>query len=293
MRCRLLINPSSGGAKRPGVLDLLNRTARLAGVPVQAVDGAESFAREARISVDAGIDRLIVAGGDGTVQVVLPALAGGPCALGVVPLGRGNDLARGLGVPLDPQAALAVALGEHTRTLDLGECEGRLFAGVAGVGFDGDVAAWVRRHGLGRLGAAVYPVAVLRTLSTFHPMRVRATWDDGAFDGEATLVLAANLAAYGGGMRVAPGAQPNDGYLDVVLVRAMSRARLLALFPRVYRGSHVRHPAVQVARARHLEVTVAEPRIAWADGEPVNAVPAVSFSFGVRPQAVRVAAPPS
>jgi YegS/Rv2252/BmrU family lipid kinase len=260
------------------------------GVEIETAASAEDLAARAERHVRDGARRLLVAGGDGSIHAVIPAVAGTPCALGIVPLGRGNDLARALGLPLSPRPAVERALAAQARPIDLGESVGRLFAGVAAIGFDAEVARFVRDRRTGILGRLIYPYAVLRTLAAFRPMRFRIDHDGGTDEGPAWMVAIANSPIYGGGMRIAPEADLRDGAFDVVIVRGMSKARALAVFPRVYRGSHVRHPAVVVRRTTRAEIRCDRPVPCFADGEPIQDVGTDGATFRVRGAALRVLA---
>ena len=290
MSARLLVNPGGGRGRTGRHLAELRRLAARHGLPVElSRDAADLTARARRAAAD-GLERLLVAGGDGTLHHALQGLTGTGCALGIVPLGSGNDLAGALGVPAAPAAAIAAGLERPVSAIDLGRAGGRFFAGVAGVGFDSEVnrcanerVRWVR-------GPLVYVVAVLRTLWGFRPPRFRVRWDGGAFDGPAMFVAVANAPRYGGGMRIAPAARLDDGRLDLVLVRAVSRLALLRVFPRVFRGSHVDHPAVLVARAGRVEIAVEPPLELFADGEPAAPVGSEPLAIEIAPLALRVVA---
>lgn len=293
MRAVLLVNPAAGRGRGERFLE---RFQAPTGVDLEVCvtqSRSDLIERSARATQE-GTDRLIIAGGDGSLHLALPALAGTTCALGIVPTGRGNDLARVLGVPREPLGALRLALTAPVRRIDLGRASGRVYASVAGVGFDGEVAALAARPPRFIRGAAVYPYSVLRVLGSFVSPRLRVDHDEGFFEGRAMMALAANAPAYGGGMRVAPDAKLDDGLLDLVVVEHLTLRRALALFPRVYRGTHVRDPAVHVVRTRRAEVVSDRPMVPFADGEPLLSEGSCHFTFEAVPGSILVcAAPPS
>jgi len=215
-------------------------------------------------------------------------LAGTRAALGVVPAGRGNDLARTLEVPLQPVEALRHALTAPIRDIDLGRAGKRWYACIGGVGFDGEVAAVARRVGKAMPGPFVYPWAVIRKLPGFAPPHVRVEYDGKVWEGRAMMALFANGSTFGGGMRIAPDALLDDGLLDLVLVREVGKLELLRVFPRVYKGTHVDHPAVSMGRAPEARVLADRPLIPWGDGEPLDDAPASELTFRVVPRALRV-----
>lgn len=239
--------------------------------------------RAARTSAS-GVARLVVAGGDGSIHHVLPYLAGTRCALGVVPLGNGNDLAGALGLPHDLDEALDVAIRGDVRQIDLGRAGDRYYATVAGIGLDGDVAGAVDRGLRWVRGPVAYPVAVVRALAGFLPPHLRVIHDSGTFDGPTMLAVLANGTRFGGGMKIAPHARADDGRLDLVIVRGISRLRVLVAFPRLYTGRHLGHPAVTWSRTRQATVYLESRRAVYADGE---------FLFEAGPGAVRFESVPA
>jgi diacylglycerol kinase (ATP) len=254
---------------------------------VVSKSGAD-IAVQARRAVGDGMARLVVAGGDGTMHQAAQGLAGSDCALGVVPLGTGNDLAGTLGIPHDPEAATARALAGGVRRLDLLRVGETVSVSYAGVGFDSEVTRFANQ--VRRLrGPLVYVYAVLHTLATFEPPTLRVQYDGGTFSGRAMFAVAANLPRFGGGMRIAPAAVPDDGWLDLVIVRELSRLRLLAVFPRVYRGTHVTHPEIQIVRTRRAEITLDREMTLYGGGEPIATHPAGQpFVIEVMPGALAV-----
>ncbi len=286
---RIVVNPAAGRGKGAEIIPRLRSLAGRTQAEMIVTGGAAEVTDEARRAASEGVERLIVAGGDGTAHLAAQGLAGTPCALGILPLGRGNDLADEMIGATSLEEALSRALEGPVRSIDVGRLRGRVFNGVAGAGFDGEV---VRRTQLGfpRLrGSLVYPAAVLRTLAGFRPPRLRIEHDDGVFEGPAMLFAVANLTRYGGGMRIAPRARPDDGLLDLVVVRAMSRARLLAVFPKVYSGRHETHPAVEFHRTRRVRVVADRALTVQSDGELEGETPPEGLEFEIWPGALRIA----
>jgi YegS/Rv2252/BmrU family lipid kinase len=228
-------------------------------------------------------------GGDGLAGAVAGELQGTGAVMGVLPGGRGNDFARVLGIPLrDLVAACAVLRDGAPRAIDVGHVDGRPFIGIASLGFDSD-ANRIANAAPSRLGDLVSAYGALRAVAAWKPARVDLVLDGGrqrTFTGYA--VACANSKAYGGGMLLAPGAELDDGLLDVVITDAVSKLRFLSPLPKVFRGAHVRNPEVHVLRAREVRVATDRPFTVYADGDPIGATPA---TIGVRPRALRVIAP--
>ena len=287
---RFLLNPAAGRWGAAARLDRLRVLASAAGAGLVVSKSGADIAVQARRAVADGVARLVVAGGDGTMHQAAQGLAGSDCALGVVPLGTGNDLAGTLGIPADFEAAAGRALTGGVRRLDLVRVEGTVCIGYAGVGFDSEVTRFANE--VKRLrGPLVYVYAVLHTLTTFKPPAMRVVHDAGIFEGRVMFAVLANLPRFGGGMRIAPAALPDDGWLDLVIVRQLSRLRLLAVFPKVYRGTHVTHPEIQIVRTRRAEITLDREMTLYGGGEPVATHAAgLPFVAEVMPGALRVVA---
>jgi diacylglycerol kinase (ATP) len=244
---------------------------------------AEDLARE---GVRAGARRVIVAGGDGTAgDVVTGLLAAGlgeRAAIGLLPLGTASDFARSLRLPRDPARALARIAHGAVRRVDAGHllragADGResvrYFLNVASAGLSGRVDRLIQAEP-SRLGArGAFLLATLRALRDWRDVPCRVELDGKLLhDGAVVLVAAANGSTFGGGMRIAPHAGIDDGRLDVVLIRALSRPRLLANLPRIYFGAHVGHPAILYRQGVRLRLETREGEIDLdVDGEPFAA----------------------
>jgi diacylglycerol kinase (ATP) len=240
-----------------------------------------------------GIHALVVVGGDGMVRLGVNALAGLDVPLGIVPSGTGNDVARLLALPLDdPAGACSRILTAATtggRKVDVGRvtAEGRTsyFAGVLSAGFD---AAVNERANSWRWpgGTSRYNLAMLRELVSFRQSEYTVTADGGQWSQRALLISVANGQSIGGGMRITPDAMPDDGWLDLFVVKPLSRLRFLAVFPKVFAGKHTSHPAVEIHRVRKVRLK-AEGVVAYADGERIGKLP---VDVEVVPLALRVLA---
>lgn len=287
----LIVNPSAGGGRAARALPAVRAALAAAGLTVRDVqtldlDDAQTLARAA---AEAG-ETVVTLGGDGLIGAVANELRAHPQAvMGILPGGRGNDLARTLGIPRDPAAACAVIASGVPRALDLGEAEGRAFVSIASAGFD-SVANRIANEAPRALGGFVYAYGALRALATWSPVQMEVEIDPPgtARSFSAYTVAAANSGVYGGGMRLAPDASLTDGLLDVVIVGAVSRGRFLRHLPKVFRGEHVRLDNVHVLRARAVRISAERPFDLYADGDPIGALPALVRSL---PAAVRVLVP--
>jgi diacylglycerol kinase (ATP) len=305
----LLANPAARGGRTIRLLEPVVRRLRAGGADVSVIvgsDAADALER-ACVAVAERPDALVAFGGDGLVHLAVQAVAGTDVPLGIIPAGTGNDIASALGVPRkDPMAAARAVLRMKTRVVDAasvrsggadrmadGMADGmsrgvveELFAGVLCCGFDSRVNERANRL-TWPPGKARYLVAMAGELRTFAPIPFRLTLDgDEVIEREAMLVAVGNTGSYGAGMRVCPGASPDDGLLDVVVLGALSKGEFLRVFPSVYRGTHVAHPAVSVRKVRSVRLEAPDV-VAYADGERVGPVP---VTCEVRPGALRVIA---
>jgi len=224
-------------------------------------------------------DALVVVGGDGMINLGVTALEGSRVPLGIVPSGTGNDMARGLGIPVgNTEAAieaLADALQRPPRVIDAGAIGfdgGRArFACILSAGFDALVNE--RANGMRRpRGRSRYTIALLVELAKLRPIEYTLTLDGVVHRERALLVAVANNLSFGGGMKVAPDAQVDDGLFDVVLVRPLGRLEFLRIYPRVFAGTHITDPRVVVHRAASVRVE-ADGVVAYADGERIAPLP--------------------
>ena len=273
-RIALLANPAAGRGHAHHVLDDVVRRLRDGGHVVDLISGesASHSLDRARAAVESGVDALVVLGGDGMVHLAVQALAGTPTALGVIPLGSGNDFARSLGLPIDsPLAAAEIIRRDRRRKIDLGRAGDLWFATILTAGFDALVTA--RGNAMpARIGAMRYTAAMLLELPRFVPSRYTIALDGEEQSRDAVLLSVANTDYYGGGMRIAPSADPSDGLLEVLTVDAISRTELLRFFPSVRTGRHVDHPAYSVRRVRSVTIAAAGVT-AYADGERFGELP--------------------
>ena len=285
----LIVNPSAGGGRAGralhGVQESLTRHELEHHVEqTRSLEHARELARTATAAGEIAV----AFGGDGLVSAVAGALKHTDGVLGVLPGGRGNDFARVLGIPLEPQAACRVLASGAIQPLDLGEIGERTFISIASCGFDSDANRIANETRLVR-GNLVYAYGALRALAGWRPATFSVTLDGGERRTMTGYTVAvANSQAYGGGMLMAPSASLQDGLLDVVLVGAVPKRRFLRLLPSVFKGEHVRQAAVEVLRAQQVEVSADRPFTMYADGDPIAELPVTIRSL---PGAVRVIVP--
>jgi diacylglycerol kinase (ATP) len=288
MRIRFLVNPSAGGGRARRRLGLIREAAAVVGAEVHVCCSGPDLIGQARKAVADGVERLAVAGGDGTAHLAVQALADTDCALALVPAGRGNDYAAALGIPARFSDALKRVSSGGERRVDLGRVGSEWFAFYAGVGFDSATSKTAEGHPRWWPDSVTYAVAVVRTLADFRPPLARIFFDGGSFEGRVMFATACNGPQFGGGMKIAPMAILDDGLLDLVVVREVGNSELLRIFPRVYRGAHVDHPAVSFHRTRRVRFQFEPTMLLGSDGELVGEVGADAVEAVAAPAALKV-----
>jgi YegS/Rv2252/BmrU family lipid kinase len=285
----LLVNPSSAHGRTLKLLPRVEQEldALRISFRVERTRGLEDGVSRALHAVEAG-EIPVVISGDGLIGAVGGAMAGSEIPLGIVPGGRGNDLARVLGIPDDPAGAVAVLAAGETRRIDVGEANGKRFLGIVSVGFDSEANRLANETGFLR-GNLVYAYAALRTLLSWKPGRFTVRVDDERIRFTGYSVSVANSRAFGGGMYIAPNAELDDGEFDIVTVGEVGKLRFVGNLPKVFKGTHVDEDEVRVFRAPHLELTASRPFPVYADGEHITDLPA---SLRILPRALGVLAPP-
>jgi diacylglycerol kinase (ATP) len=293
-RIGLIINPTAdkGRGAALGVevaARLLAEGHEVIDLSAETADGASD---RALAGVAAGLDVLAVTGGDGTVNLGVNLCSGTETVLAIVAGGTGNDIARALGLPVrDAAAAARVISGGTVRAIDVGrhtDVHGvsHWFAGVLGAGFDSLVNERANTWGWPR-GRMRYNLAIARELPVFKPIPYVIEIDGVRHSTQAMLVAVGNGPSYGGGMMVCPDARLDDGLFDVLVVNEISTLEFLKVFPKVFSGKHVGHPAVQILQGREVRLE-AFGIISYADGERFAPLP---MSCQIVPAALHVLVP--
>ena len=279
-RMGLMVNPTSGKNTGAQVGTEALTLLRAAGVDILDLSAADarSAMEQGREAIASGaVDRVVVAGGDGMVHLGANLCAGTGIPLGVIAAGTGNDIARELGLPVrDAAKSVERILSGGTRVVDAvrhttATGENKWFLGVLAAGFDAVVNERANQLRWPK-GPMRYNLAILRELPVFRAIPYGLVLDGQRIDTEAMLVAVGNGPAYGGGMRVTPGASFDDGLLDVLVLGKISTFEFLRVFPQVFKGSHVSHPAVQILQARSVRLE-ASGIVSYADGERFAPLP--------------------
>jgi len=287
-----ILNPASGHPRDAGRWEAAIREA--CGVGALKFEIARTRipgeARElAGAARKAGWGAVVAVGGDGTVNEVGSALAGTACALGILPKGSGNGLARELGFPRDPRAACRTLLACRQCWMDAGLCNGRYFFNVAGAGLDAEVAMEFNRKP--RQGLGTLPYVYLTALHALRqkPVAARLLLDGRASQISYAMVTAANGRQFGAGALIAPDAVLDDGLLDLTIVEPFPIWNLLAYWPSLYSGRLAAAPFVRMEKARSLVLERPGPGPCQIDGEPIEGPARLEFS--IAPKALKILTP--
>lgn len=280
MRAAMVVHPASGLGRAGRIADTVADRLRtvvddLVTVSANTVEDSHRLMHKAR---DAGLDLLVVVGGDGSAHQGVQFCADTGVTLAVVPAGTGNDLARTLaGAPEDPfdatdRLVTAIAAG-NTTTIDLGRVDGGpWFAGVLCAGFDSAVNERANRMRWPS-GPRRYDLAILAEMARLRAQPLVVDVDGDRTELDATQIAVGNIPFYGGGIPICPDADPADGLFDVTLVRKASRFDLVKMLPGLRTGKHVHHPMVTTSRATKVRLGEANGWVAYADGERIGPLP--------------------
>jgi diacylglycerol kinase (ATP) len=270
----LAINPTSGhgkgaivGEKVTAYFDQRNLDYR-----VFSSASAKGLKSELERFLDShSCEGVISVGGDGLAHLVLQLVVPRSIPFAVIAAGTGNDIVRSLGWSLDDSTSyLNHVTSSQATPIDLGNVDSEWFAAILSTGFDSVVnekanaMVWPR-------GQQRYNVAIALELPRFAPIEYQITTDTRTFTTKAMLIAIGNGRSYGGGMLVCPHAKLDDGLFDVMILKPISKLEFIKVFPRVFSGSHITHPAVEIFRTKKIELSA--DAIAYADGERIGPAP--------------------
>ncbi len=287
----LIANPTSGSGNGRTYLEQARRILDARGVDyavkeTQYPGHATLLAKEA---IDEGFDVIVAVGGDGTLRETAMSVVHTDRVLGLLPCGTGNDYARPLGLPSDPETAIGILLNGEDRVVDAGEANGTVFFNIAGFGFDVDVLDYTEQFKPKcRNGETAYRLGCLKAVLGLKLRKTTLTFPDGTIEQNVLMAAAGVGTHFGGGMNVLPESDMSDGLLDVCIAHDVNRLRLLSLLPKFIKGKHIGLPVITYRKATEVSVVCDPVSRIEVDGERMDGTP---VTFRVLPKALTVRAP--
>jgi diacylglycerol kinase (ATP) len=275
MHLKLLYNPAAGRGRARRHIAEAEAYLRSRGARADC-EASTSPAHMTKLAAEASrdsFDRVVVCGGDGTLNLALREFELSRGTLALLPFGSGNDFAKITALPRRLREACDVILGGTIREVDVALANGIRYLGVAGLGFDSEVASYANQHVRFLRGSAIYLYAIFRVLPRFTPHPVRITTRDGERREQIMFACVGNSRQYGGGIRITPDAVVDDGLLDVCIVHETTRVQLLKTLPRAYSGAHVKSPFVEIGRGTEFAFESDRAMEVYADGERITQTP--------------------
>ncbi len=284
---KFIVNPVAGALGTKKKWPLITSLLRYLGIgfDYQYTEGVGHAIELAKLAASDGYRRVVAVGGDGTVNEVANGIINSKnpaeTKLGVISTGTGSDFIRSVGIPRDYVKACSCLTSERSLTVDVGVVEyhklgkktERYFINTAGIGFDAAVVATTEKASKRFGGTIPYLLGFLRTMLTYRNKPVTIRVDDEIETRRVVSVMVANGCFAGGGMRFAPGAKLDDGFLDMLVISDMSKFELVKAFPSVYKGTHIYHPKVKLHQTTQVSVESTEKLPVYADGEVLGEGP--------------------
>lgn len=288
-RLHFIFNPVAGNGASKKAFAQMEELLRRQGIEysVASSEYAGHALELTRQALREGHGCIVAVGGDGTVREVAQEMVDSGVPLGVLPCGTGNDMVRALHIPQDPAEALNILLDGEVRPMDAALANGKLFFNVGGFGFDVDVLINTDRYKKRFSGLTAYTMGLFRALIGLKLRRVRLITEEGEFESNALLVAACNGTHFGGGMNVAPLANPSDGLLDICVINDVTRRTVVFILMKFIKGQHLNLPIVRYFKAKEITVYSDPESRLQLDGEVVGETP---VTFSIRPAALLVKA---
>jgi diacylglycerol kinase (ATP) len=271
----LVINPVAGQGRGASVGTHVAGYLNSRGIKYEIIIGRNGI--DQADSLQRFLDRnpdcsgVIAVGGDGLLHLVLQKVTPAQVPLAVIPAGTGNDFVRTLGWSIDDvDAILEAVLSKKPISVDLGLVDGEWFAAILSSGFDSIVNEKANAMSWPK-GPMKYNAAIAIELPRFKPHHYEIVLDDRTISTQAMLIAVSNGRSYGGGMLVCPQADISDGYFDVMVLHPVSKLEFIKVFPKVFKGTHITHPAVEIVRSKSVKITA--DAVAYADGERIGQLP--------------------
>jgi YegS/Rv2252/BmrU family lipid kinase len=293
LKIKFIINPEAYRGKAKNKISQIERFVKESDFdysidvtqrPKHATDLAKKAANN-------GFETVVAVGGDGTTHEVVNGIVGSNISLGIIPIGAGNDFSNCLGIPKkDIKRSIEIIRTGKKKKIDLGKLDDEYFMGFAGTGFDTMIVdlSSKQRNLLKLLGSFFYIYGFYNVLIRFKPIPFKIITKDSVIEKKAVIIVVGNSWLAGGGMKLVPDAKLDDGLFDVCIVEETSKFELFKVFPRVFSGTHITHPAVEIFRTDFLRIESDRKMSVQADGEILRSLP---VNFELIPKALDVIVP--
>jgi len=286
---KLIVNPVSGHGRGAKVAVQVSRILHARGVAHELRYSARPDEPTAltQAAVDAHCQCIVAIGGDGLVHQVANVLVGTATTLGIIPAGTGNDIARGLGIPLETASAVGGILDGIEQRVDVGQANDRYFFSIAVMGLAAEVNRRANQFKRFRVNA-LYTAVTIGSVFLDHPIKFTIQYDGQIRQCYSWLIAVGNTWSSARGMALVPAARPDDGMLDACIVNGMGKWELLYTFPRVFAGRHIYSTGIDTIRGREITISAETSCELFADGEHIGALP---MTLRAVPQALKIALP--
>lgn len=291
MKTFVILNPSAGKGKSIDVRDIIE-----SGLKKYSIDyemyvskNLDDMINATKTALEKDFQNFIAVGGDGTLHYVVNVLAGTDKNIGAIPTGSGNDATATLGITPDIEKCCHTIKNGKIKKIDLGLINDKYYyLCIAGSGFDSQVTYLANNTRMPVKGPMKYSYSVYKTLITFRPKKFFVDYDNNKRELYGMMIAASNMPTYGGGMRITPDADHEDGLFDVCIIKKMTKIHFIKIFPKVYEGKHVNDEHVEIFRTAALKLDSEYPFSVFADGEYICKLPA---SFKMIPKKLNFIVP--
>lgn len=276
MKTLLIINPSSAGGKALESRGEIESSLAALNIDykIHISKSLEDMVSTAKSNLSSDFENFIAVGGDGTTHYIANVLAGSNKKIGAIPMGSGNDAATNLGISPDIADCCKIIKNGKTKSIDMGIINDKYYyLCIAGSGFDSEVTDLANNTKFPVKGPSKYKYSVYKTLLTFRSKEFTFSYDGQKRKLQGMLVAASNMSSYGGGMKIAPDADPCDGLFDVCIIKRMSKPHFMKVFPKVFEGKHTDDPCVEIFRTSELTLSSEYNFSIFADGEYICKLP--------------------
>lgn len=290
MKTAFIINPVAGRGRTAKIWPKIEAAMKSVGETGDPyfTTGAGDAERLARELPERGYQRLLVLGGDGTAHGVLNGLDLEKTRMGIVPTGTGNDFCKVLGISKRPEEALIQLLKGTTRKIDIGLVNGRRFLNAMGVGFDAEVVRTTNEQYRNLNGTLAYVASLIKMLNKYRNQHLTIETETATFSGNMLLAAIGNGRYIGGGMKILPMAEIDDGVFHLCLLGDVSKIEVLLNMPKIFSGSHLSHPKVSTLPAKKIIIKSRRPVSVQADGEIIGETP---VEIDIIPKALEMLVP--